>query len=92
VDEHNSVFDDAKTYYTSDERHLNTRAGARTRTYSQVNADSLALTACLDKVADHLRPIEQSDEADGTTRPEGAISERKPWYEMHSSAFFAGYW
>ncbi|KAK0671741.1 trehalase-domain-containing protein [Cercophora samala] len=29
------VFDDARTYYTADERHLNTRAGARTRTYSQ---------------------------------------------------------
>ncbi|KFA60303.1 hypothetical protein S40285_07694 [Stachybotrys chlorohalonatus IBT 40285] len=28
------VFDDAKTYYASDERHLN-RAGPRTRTYSQ---------------------------------------------------------
>ncbi|EFX01557.1 neutral trehalase [Grosmannia clavigera kw1407] len=29
------AYDDAKTYYTSDERHMNTRAGARTRTYSQ---------------------------------------------------------
>jgi len=29
-----SVFDDARTYYTSDERHT-LRAGARTRTYSQ---------------------------------------------------------
>jgi len=28
------VFDDAKTYYTSEERHIN-RAGPRTRTYSQ---------------------------------------------------------
>ncbi|KAF6842303.1 neutral trehalase [Colletotrichum musicola] len=34
-DEHGfGVFDDAKTYYTSDERHVN-RAGPRTRTYSQ---------------------------------------------------------
>jgi len=30
------VFDDAKTYYTTEERHQNTRAGPRTRTYSQV--------------------------------------------------------
>jgi alpha,alpha-trehalase len=29
------VFDDAKTYYASDERHRN-RYGSRTRTYSQV--------------------------------------------------------
>jgi alpha,alpha-trehalase len=34
VDDH-GVFDDAKTYYTADERH-NSRAGPRTRTYSQV--------------------------------------------------------
>ncbi|KAK5662719.1 hypothetical protein OQA88_6125 [Cercophora sp. LCS_1] len=33
VDE--GVFDDAKTYYTTDERHINYRAGPRTRTYSQ---------------------------------------------------------
>lgn len=33
------VYDDAKTYYTTDERHMNTRAGARTRTYSQVRTD-----------------------------------------------------
>ncbi len=32
------VFDDAKTYYTADERHVNSRAGPRTRTYSQVRA------------------------------------------------------
>lgn len=30
-----SAFDDAKTYYTSEERHINTRSGVRTRTYSQ---------------------------------------------------------
>jgi len=30
-----SAFDDARTYYTSEERHTNLRAGARTRTYSQ---------------------------------------------------------
>lgn len=29
------VFDDARTYYTTDERHMNTRGGVRTRTYSQ---------------------------------------------------------
>ncbi|KAL8404134.1 hypothetical protein RB594_009120 [Gaeumannomyces avenae] len=34
MDDHN-VFDDAKTYYTSDDRHVNLRAGPRTRTYSQ---------------------------------------------------------
>jgi alpha,alpha-trehalase len=33
------VFDDAKTYYASDERHTN-RFGPRTRTYSQVNTQS----------------------------------------------------
>lgn len=30
------VFDDAKTYYASEERHTN-RFGARTRTFSQVS-------------------------------------------------------
>lgn len=30
------VYDDARTYYTAEERHLNTRSGPRTRTYSQV--------------------------------------------------------
>ncbi|OAA59075.1 neutral trehalase [Niveomyces insectorum RCEF 264] len=30
-----NVFEDAKTYYTSEERHRNARAGARTRTFSQ---------------------------------------------------------
>lgn len=30
-----NVYDDARTYYTSDERHINVRSGARTRTYSQ---------------------------------------------------------
>lgn len=30
------VFDDARTYYTAEERHRNNRAGPRTRTYSQV--------------------------------------------------------
>ncbi|KAK4113622.1 glycoside hydrolase family 37 protein [Canariomyces notabilis] len=34
VDDH-GVYDDARTYYTAEERHLNTRAGPRTRTYSQ---------------------------------------------------------
>ncbi|KAH8893359.1 neutral trehalase [Thozetella sp. PMI_491] len=29
------VYDDAKTYYTTAERHVNSRAGPRTRTYSQ---------------------------------------------------------
>ncbi len=31
------VYDDAKTYYTADDRHMNSRAGPRTRTYSQVS-------------------------------------------------------
>ncbi|KAB5539543.1 glycoside hydrolase family 37 protein [Coniochaeta sp. 2T2.1] len=35
IDEYASVFDDARTYYASDERHINTRSGNRTRTYSQ---------------------------------------------------------
>lgn len=35
TDDH-GVFDDAKTYYTADDRHANSRAGPRTRTYSQV--------------------------------------------------------
>ncbi len=30
-----NVYDDARTYYASEERHTNLRAGARTRTYSQ---------------------------------------------------------
>ncbi|KAK3351799.1 trehalase-domain-containing protein [Neurospora tetraspora] len=30
-----NVYDDAKTYYTTEDRHHNHRAGARTRTYSQ---------------------------------------------------------
>ncbi|EHA52473.1 alpha,alpha-trehalase nth1 [Pyricularia oryzae] len=34
VDDH-SVYDDAKTYYTSEERHNNSRSGPRQRTYSQ---------------------------------------------------------
>jgi len=34
-DNFSNVFDDAKTYYASDERHLNSRAGPRQRTYSQ---------------------------------------------------------
>lgn len=36
IDEYN-VYDDAKTYYTTEDRHHNHRAGARTRTYSQVS-------------------------------------------------------
>lgn len=32
------VYDDAKTYYMTEERHHN-RFGARTRTYSQVTVD-----------------------------------------------------
>jgi hypothetical protein len=32
------VYDDAKTYYASEERHSN-RYGVRTRTYSQVGAN-----------------------------------------------------
>ena len=35
IDDYN-VYDDAKTYYTAEDRHHNHRAGARTRTYSQV--------------------------------------------------------
>ena len=31
-----NVYDDAKTYYTAEDRHRNNRAGPRTRTYSQV--------------------------------------------------------
>lgn len=31
-----NVYDDARTYYTAEERHRNNRAGPRTRTYSQV--------------------------------------------------------
>ncbi|GJC98458.1 neutral trehalase [Colletotrichum higginsianum] len=38
------VFDDAKTYYTSEERHVN-RAGPRTRTYSQVDETLKSLQA-----------------------------------------------
>lgn len=34
IDELGNVFDDAKTYYT-EERHVNKKAGARTRTFSQ---------------------------------------------------------
>lgn len=30
------VYADARTYYTTEERHRNNRAGPRTRTYSQV--------------------------------------------------------
>lgn len=44
------VFDDAKTYYTADERHTINRAGPRTRTYSQVShpsgSRSQLLTGC----------------------------------------------
>lgn len=36
IDDYN-VYDDAKTYYTTEDRHHNYRAGARTRTYSQVS-------------------------------------------------------
>jgi alpha,alpha-trehalase len=36
IDEFN-VYDDARTYYTAEERHRNNRAGPRTRTYSQVS-------------------------------------------------------
>jgi alpha,alpha-trehalase len=37
-DDHLNVYDDAKTYYTAEDRHRNNRAGPRTRTYSQVGA------------------------------------------------------
>lgn len=33
-----NVYADAKTYYSTDDRHRNNRAGPRTRTYSQVGA------------------------------------------------------
>lgn len=36
TDETLNVYDDARTYYTAEERHRNNRAGPRTRTYSQV--------------------------------------------------------
>jgi hypothetical protein len=39
------VFDDAKTYYQSEERHHN-RYGPRTRTYSQVRALSPSPSLC----------------------------------------------
>lgn len=38
------VFDDAKTYYASEDRHTN-RYGGRTRTYSQVRRRQHILTA-----------------------------------------------
>jgi alpha,alpha-trehalase len=33
-----NVYDDARTYYTAEDRHRNNRAGPRTRTYSQVGS------------------------------------------------------
>jgi alpha,alpha-trehalase len=38
-----NVFDDARTYYTAEERHRNNRAGPRTRTYSQVGVVAAAM-------------------------------------------------
>lgn len=35
TDDH-GIYDDARTYYSSEERHNHTRFGPRTRTYSQV--------------------------------------------------------
>ena len=40
IDDFN-VYDDARPYYTAEERHRNNRAGPRTRTYSQVASQPL---------------------------------------------------
>ncbi len=38
-----NVYDDARTYYTAEDRHRNNRAGPRTRTYSQVHSVDAAM-------------------------------------------------
>lgn len=46
ISEDYGVFDDAKTYYASEDRHTN-RYGGRTRTYSQVRL-ALSVTIAID--------------------------------------------
>jgi hypothetical protein len=47
------VYDDAKTYYASDERHHN-RFGSRTRTYSQVCPKALTPSFIGSRVSNSL--------------------------------------
>jgi hypothetical protein len=70
------VFDDAKTYYTADERHSNNRAGPRTRTYSQVREVSPASHP----TADPSPSAEQPGEAIRASGSPRALSERKSRY------------
>ena len=52
-----NVYDDARTYYTAEDRHRNNRAGPRTRTYSQVRDVDAAMGLWI--LADQTGPTEQ---------------------------------
>lgn len=69
------VFDDAKTYYASDERHTR-RFGLRTRTYSQVGSSR---RPCY-RAFSSLTSPEQPAQAVGEDRVSRALSPRKPRY------------
>jgi len=58
-----NVYDDARTYYTAEDRHRNNRAGPRTRTYSQ---NSLSLRQ-LERTTVHL-PYRRGSHDESTIR------------------------
>jgi alpha,alpha-trehalase len=74
------VFDDAKTYYSAEERHRNHRAGPRTRTYSQVGDHIAILFEGRGRLLTGIAPTEQLAEADGTHNCARAVQARKSRY------------
>lgn len=69
------VYDDAKTYYTSEERH-NNRFGSRTRTYSQV----CPRYENLQWFRGANRETEQSRKTVREGRVERTLSQEQSWY------------
>jgi hypothetical protein len=74
-----NVYDDARTYYTAEERHRNNRAGPRTRTYSQVASQLVLRSARMRTVADDMCATEQLAEADGAVGHPRAVQAGQPW-------------
>ena len=73
-----NVYDDARTYYTAEDRHRNNRAGPRTRTYSQVRGVDAAMGLWI--IADQTGPTEQhGPEAAGADGGSLALPSGQPW-------------
>lgn len=77
------VFDDAKTYYASEERHSN-RYGTRTRTYSQVGtivAGDMSYSSLGMLIGFVLEQLGEAAGEDGRAR---AVQTWKPWLVVSS--------